>query len=81
MRTEELHWVLWKLTSFILLSPFLGDKTSIKEPSIVRSNVCYLECSPRGTRVFPSAREVIGWFSKPETLEECILPRTSFPLG
>lgn len=81
MRTEELHWVLWKLTSFILLSPLFGDKTSIKEPSIARSSIWYSECSPQGTRVFPSAREVMGRFSKPETLEECILPRTGFPPG
>lgn len=54
--------MLWKLTSFILLSPLFKDKTSIKEPSIARSSVWYSECSPRGTHVFPSAREVMGRF-------------------
>lgn len=65
----------------MLLSPLSGDKISIKEPSTARSSVGYSECSPRGTRVFPSAREVMGRFSKPETLEECVLPRTGFPPG
>lgn len=60
---------------------FLGTRLSVASRlspgavSEITRNVLYGEC------MFPSAREAMGQFSKPETLEEHILPRTSFPPG